>query len=115
MPMTPAGQRNAVVLFQRNTAGVSAMGGAAAANWQLLGTSRLAKVLYGSGAERRGAAGEAAAQAATFRLLADALTRTVTQKDRILMDGLAFDITSIAPIGGPQAREIEFTGMASRD
>lgn len=115
MPMTPAGQRNMVVLFQRNAAGRSPMGGAAAADWQALGTSRLAKVLYGTGAERRGVAGEQAAQAATFRVLADSLTRTVTHKDRIVFGGMNWDITNIAPIGGPSPREIEFTATASRD
>lgn len=114
MPMTPAGQRNTAVIFQRNGAGRTPMGGAAAPSWTTLGT-RLGKVLYGTGAERRGAAGEQAVQAATFRVLADALTKTITQKDRIVLDGLAWDITSIAPIGAPAPREIEFTAMASRD
>ena len=111
----PAGQRNAAVQFQRNAAGRSALGGKAAENWQDLGAARLAKVLYGSGAERRAAAGEQAVQAATFRLLADSVTGTVTVRDRISFDGLHWDITSVAPIGGPAPREYEFTATASRD
>jgi head-tail adaptor len=113
MPQTPAGQRIQAVTFQRNTAGRSAMGGLAAASWEALG-SRRAKVLYGTGAERRGAAGELAVQPATFRLLADSLTRTITVKDRIAFLGGYWDITSIVPIGGPQATEIEFTAVAAR-
>ena len=114
MAMTPAGQRNKAIVFQRNAAGRSALGGKAAPSWQALGASRLAKVLYGSGAERRAAAGEQAVQAATFRMLADSLTRSVTVMDRIAFDGLAWDITNIAPIGGPSATEIEFTAMTAR-
>jgi head-tail adaptor len=110
-----AGDRNQAIQFQRNAGGRDALGGPGVADWQVLGGARMAKVLYGSGAERRGAAGEQASQAATFRLLADSVTRTVLQTDRITFDGLNWDITSIAPIGGPQAREIEFTALASRD
>lgn len=114
MPQTPAGQRDKLVVFQRDAAGRTAMGGIAAGNWQALG-SRFAKVLYGSGAERRGAAGEAASQAATFRVLADAVTSTVTVRDRIAFLGRTWDITSAVPIGGPSGAEIEFTAVANMD
>ncbi len=112
--MMPAGKRNTRVTFQRSSAGRTALGGAAAPSWSDLG-SRLADVRYGTSAERRTAAGEQAVQVATFRLLADTVTRTVGQKDRISFDGLAWDITGIAQIGGPAPREIEFTATASRD
>lgn len=112
--MTAAGQRNARVIFQRNTGGRSAMGGAAAESWAALGT-RWGNVLYGSGAERRSAAGEQAVQAITVRVLADTLTRAVTHKDRMSLDGLVWDITSIAPVGGAAPTYIDFTAMASRD
>ena len=112
--MTPAGQFNKKIGFERNGAGRSALGGVAAPSWSSLGT-RKAKVLYGTGAERRAAAGEQAVQPATFRVRADSLTLTVTQKDRITLDGLAWDVTGIALVGGPVAQEIEFTTTASRD
>ena len=112
--MTGAGQLNQSIAFQRNTGGRSAMGGAAPEAWTTLGT-RKAKILYGSGAERRSAAGEQAVQPATFRVRADSLTKAVTQKDRITVDGLVWDITSIAPIGGPAPTFIDFTATASRD
>lgn len=112
--MTGAGELNQTIGFERNTAGRTAMGGAAAPSWTPLG-SRKAKILYGTGAERRAAAGEQAVQPATFRVRADTLTKSITQKDRITVDGLAWDITSIAPIGGPSPTFIDFTAMASRD
>jgi hypothetical protein len=79
-----------------------------------MGPSRLAKVLYGTGAERRAASVEGAVQTATFRVMADSLTRTVAITDRISFDGLVWDIGAISPVGGPVAYEIEFTGVASR-
>lgn len=109
-----AGSRNSVATFQRNQAARSALGGLAAADWQLLFT-RFASVTYGNSAERRAAAGEQALQIATFRVLADSDTRAITVRDRISIDGLAWDITGIAPIGAPAPREIEFTATASRD
>lgn len=112
--MTAAGQRNARVTFQRNTGGRSAMGGAAPESWTALGT-RWGKPSYGSGAERRSAAGEQAVQAVTVRVLADTLTRSVTHKDRLSFDGLVWDITSIVPIGGAAPTYLDFTAMASRD
>jgi head-tail adaptor len=111
--MTPAGEFNQTLVFQRNIAGRSALGGKAAANWESIG-SRKAKVLYGTGAERRGAAGEQAVQPATFRTRADSLTRTVKVTDRIAFLGQYWDITSVVPIGGPAPSEIEFTAIADR-
>lgn len=110
MAMTPAGRRDTRVVFERATVARSALGGktAGAGDWAAIG-SRLGKVLYGTGAERREAAVEAGAQAATFRLLADSLTRTITLADRAVCRGLTYDLTGIAPIGND---EIEFTGTA---
>lgn len=112
--MTGAGQRDARVTFQRNTAGRSAMGGPAPEVWGTIG-SRWGKALYGSGAERRSTAGERATQAITVRVLADSFTRGVLHTDRLSMDGLAWDITSIVPIGGSSPAYIDITATASRD
>lgn len=110
----PAGKRNARITFQRNGAGRSALGGKAAPSWADL-FSRLALVRFGTSAERRAAAGEQAVQTATFRVLADSDVRGVTVRDRILdADGLAWDVTGIAPIGAPAPSEIEFTATAAR-
>ncbi len=114
MARTPAGQRDKAIVFERGAATRGGLGQPGEKVWTAIGPSRLAKVLYGSGAERRQAAAEGAVQAATFRVLADSLTRTVVATDRISFDGLAWDVTGIAPIGGPVAYEIEFTAMANR-
>lgn len=112
MTMTPAGRRDTRVEFQRAAPARSALGGktAGSGDWATLG-SRLAKVLFGTGAERRAAAVEEGTQAATFRMIADSLTRSITIGDRVLCRGLTFDLTGIAPIG---STEIEFTGTARR-
>lgn len=109
--MTPAGQRDKRITFQRATRTRSSLGTATAGAWGDIG-ARWAKVLYGSGSERRAASVEQAVQPATFRVLADTLTRGILTTDRIAFDGLVWDITNIAPIGSPS--EIEFTATASR-
>ena len=113
--MTPAGQLKLRIVFERNIAARTAMGGPATPSWGAIGLPRLAKVLYGTGAERRATAGEQAVKAATFRLRRDSVTSIVTHKDRIVFNGLAWDITDISPIGAPSPTDIEFTATASRD
>lgn len=110
--MLTAGKRDRRITFARVSTARSALGVVEQGVWTALG-SRWAGVRYGSGAERRAAAVEGAVQPATFRTLADTLTRTILVADRIEYGGLTFDIVSIAPIGlGPQ--EFEFTGVAAR-
>lgn len=98
--------------FQRAAPARSALGGktAGSEDWSPIG-SRLCSVRYGTSAERREVAVEEATQAATFRGLADSVTRTVTVGDRAVCRGLTYDLTGIAPIG---TTEIEFTGTARR-
>lgn len=110
--ITDAGERTEQVTFRRAATTRGALGGKNPGAAASLGT-RFAKVLWGSGAERRAAAAEQGVQAATFRVLADSVTRGVLATDSILhvRSGLTFDITGIAPIG---RTEIEFTGVASR-
>lgn len=109
----PAGKRSRRVGFERATAARGALGGKSAVTWSAAG-SRLAGIRYGSGAERQAATAEGATQAATVRVLADDLTRTITARERITFDGLAWDITAIAPIGQGNRGEIEFTVTANR-
>lgn len=90
------------------------MGGAAAESWATL-FACFAGVRWGTSAERRTAAGEQAVQTATFRVLASMDARSVRVTDRIVHDGLNWDVTGIAPIGGPAPSEIEFTAVAGRD
>ncbi|MDE8651886.1 head-tail adaptor protein [Novosphingobium album (ex Liu et al. 2023)] len=111
--MTPAGKRFARIAFERATIVRSQLGTKGPKSWARIGTPRFAAVFFGAGSERRAAAVEQAVQVATFNVLADSLTRTITVEDRIIHDGLAWDITGIVPIGqGP--REIDFTATASR-
>lgn len=115
MPMMAAGKRRHRIEFQVPAASRNALGGKAPASWAGIGT-RLASVLYGSGGERRVAAGEGAVKTATFRTLADSLTRTITETHRISYDGLDWDIADITPISaiGTKTSEIEFTATAAK-
>ena len=108
-----AGRRDTRIVFLQPTTTRDAQGGLNAAFADAGG--RLAKVLWGSSAERREAAVEGAVQSATFRVLADTLTRLVTTEWQIACTRmgvtLTFDVTGFVPIG---AEEIEFTATASR-
>lgn len=110
--MTPAGQRDRRIVFQRGVQVRGGLGREPMAQWQYL-CSAWAKVLFGTGQERRASAAETASQTATFRVLSSSETRGVRESDRIQFDGRAWDITSIAAIG--VNREIEFTATAKKD
>jgi SPP1 family predicted phage head-tail adaptor len=56
-----------------------------------------AAVFYGRGDERRQAAMEQGQQAATFQVLANLDTLSVTLKDRITLAGFQWDIQGISP------------------
>lgn len=115
MAMTPAGRRDTRIRFDRAEVVRDALGRKddGEESWVPIGGPRMAKVLWGSGSERRAAAVEEAVQPATFRVLADSVTRQVSERDRIVIvrGGLTFDVTGLAPIG---RSEIEFTAVASR-
>lgn len=70
-----------------------------------------AAMFYGTGQERRQAAAEAGLQSITLNVLASALTRSVTLKDRIVVGAETWDIVGISPIG---RREIDFTAVRSQ-
>lgn len=110
--MIRSGKRQFRILFQRATAGTSALGVETDLPWANIEPA-LAAISWGSGAERREAAAENASQAATFRVLSTAALRGVTPQDRIFYEGVGWDITGIAPVGDLH-REIEFTAMRSR-
>ncbi len=57
----------------------------------------MAQVNYGTGSERREAGHEGASVAATFRVLATAVTKAITPKHAILFDGGRWDVTSNVP------------------
>lgn len=108
--MIGAGQRDRKVIFQRATVTRSTLGVEKEGPWSDLGDA-MARVLYGTGQERRDAAATGSSQAATFRVLANSMTRGVTTKDRISFDNLVWNITGSVPIG---RHEIEFTATAGK-
>lgn len=111
-----AGKRRELITFQRATVVQDAYGEEVPTWADIPNGSRLANVRFGTSAERREAAAEAASQVTTFRVLADSLAESITITDRIRWDGLDWDITGIArirPMAG--AAEIELTAVASRD
>ncbi len=78
------------ITFQRATASQDGAG-EETLTWADL-AKRDAKVFYGRGNERRQAAMEQGEQPATFQVLNDEVTRTVTLEDRIVYDGGDWDI-----------------------
>ncbi len=88
----PAGQRTTLVTFERGTASTDDYGGETL-TWATL-TTAWAKVMYGTGAERRQAAQESADQPATIMVNFTPTLATVGPKDRVSFDGIAWDITA---------------------
>lgn len=106
-----AGARNRRVTLQRFTATESEMGGDVEA-WTDY-TTAFARVLHGSGQERREAAQESASVAATFYVLRNPLTAALNPKDRIVWGG-NWDIVSAVP-SLQFNREIEITAIRAAD
>lgn len=110
--MTPTGQRDELIRFERATKARSEVGAMLQTQWPPLGT-RWAKVAYLAQTERAEADVETASQTAIFNFYAETLTKAVTVGDRIVARGLTWDITGIEPLGvGPD--EIAFTATTSR-
>lgn len=93
----PAGKRDRKIVFERNTGTTTDDYGGKVPLWTGYATA-WAEVRYGTGQERREAAQERASVAATFQVLANALTRALTPLDRINFEGL-WDIVSAVPNG----------------
>lgn len=93
----PAGERTTLASFQRGTPVEDDYTSEASIDWDTLtlDVSVVAKVLYGSGAERRQAAQESADQAATVLVNWTPTLASVVPKDRVTFDGADWDI--IAP------------------
>lgn len=69
-----------------------------------------ARVFYSRGNERREAAAERSEMPITFSVLANGNSRTITARDRILYDGLIWNIQGVAPV---TRGEIEITAVAA--
>lgn len=90
-----AGRRNTIITLQRASTTQDEYG-EEVSTWADIG-QEWAAVNYGRGDERRQAAMEQGEQPATFIVLDNALTRSLTLKDRIVADGQTWDITSSVP------------------
>jgi len=80
--MIGAGQRDKRIRFERAAAVAEPLGGTKPGDWEPL-EHAFAAVRYGNSAERRQAGQAGASQVATFRILATANTRSLTEADRI--------------------------------
>lgn len=94
--MTRIGRRDQLVTLERYTTSQDSYG-EDQQDWAPIG-QEWAAVFYGRGDERRQAAMEQGSQAATFKLLSNTLTRSLTLTDRIVHEGANWDIQQIAPM-----------------
>jgi head-tail adaptor len=97
MATTPAGDRDTRIVFERFASGRDGYG-EQTEDWSEIGSS-MAKVYFGRGDERRQAAREQASKQATFNVGRNAVTRSLTETDRIKVGTVIWDITDISPIG----------------
>lgn len=103
-----AGRRDQKVTLERATPTNDAHNEEVLA-WASIG-QEWAAVFYGRGSERRQAAMESGAQPATFVVLSNPVTRSLTLLDRIQHGAAAWDIEGIAP-ETPRRGEIEITAV----
>lgn len=101
-----AGKRDDLITIERNSGTSEDAFGNPTESWTTYATA-WAEVVYGSGSERRTTAVEGAEQTATFRVLADTVTKAVTPADRISFEG-TWDIHSVTPL---DRDGIEFTAV----
>ena len=108
-----AGRLDRIVRVERIVDGTDAVGGPTAA-WSLF-CERWGSRRDVSDGERH-AAGETGGHVLTrFVLRDDPDTRLITAKDRLIVDGLTFDIVGIKEAGTGRGRYIEFTAAARTD
>ncbi len=105
----PAGRRDTLIELQRFSSVIDDYG-EEVRTWSTLGTEKAA-VYWGAGSERREAAMVQGTQAATFAVPANSMTRSVTVTDRIVLEGVAWNITGVAPVDR-QSVEITATRAA---
>lgn len=93
--MMRVGTKSTLISFARE-ASVQDEYGEEIAAWSSLGNA-WAAINWGRGDERRQVAMERGSQSATFTVYDNSMTRTLTIRDRIAMDGLYWDIESNVP------------------
>lgn len=106
-----AGPRNRRILFQRKTVIEDEYGEEIEiwADYAML----WAAVNWGTGAERREAAQLSSSQPATFRVLANSKSLTLSVLDRISFAGGLWNITSVVPLGLNEGVEVTAIRSAS--
>jgi head-tail adaptor len=108
----PAGQRNKLVIVQRATTAKDSYG-EPIQTWAEIG--RLyAAMIHGRGDERRQAAMEQGAQPATFQMLSGAITRGLRLRDRLIAEGMIWDVRGIV-VDSPQRGTVEVVAVANPD
>lgn len=99
-----AGKRDKRVSIERATTTVNDYN-EPVPTWSEL-TKRWTAIYFGKGSERRQAAMEQGSQTASFVMLSDSITRTITLEDRLNWGGSLWDIVSVLPVN---RAEIEIT------
>lgn len=112
MAATPRGEFDTGIVFERAVTGTDGRGTERPLDWGRI-VGAWAKVLNGTGAERRQAAAEEAVQTAIFRVLRTPSIGEVTERDTIVARGTRWAIRGIAPRPGLDA-EIEFACAVHR-
>lgn len=107
--MRSSGKRSELIVLQRATTAADSHN-EQIETWGEIG-QEWAYVQLGRGAERRQAAQTQAAQAVTFQVLDNPLTRSLTARDRVLWNGVAWDIA--APGVPLEPGELDITAVGS--
>lgn len=108
----PAGERNKLVVFHRASDTLDEYGEPIAA-WSELGRTRAA-MIHGRGDERRQAAMEQGGQPATFQMVASTTTRGLRLSDRLIAEGVIWDIRGIVA-DSPQRGTVEVIAVTMGD
>lgn len=108
--MRPIATRDKLISLQRASATTDDYG-EEVMTWAEIGKEKAA-VLFGRGSERRQAAQTQSAQSVTFTVLSNSVTRSLTAKDRIVWNDVAWDL---AGPGSPVRRgELEITATGAQ-
>jgi head-tail adaptor len=107
-----AGARSALVTLQTYSSTQDSYG-EEVSSWATASTE-WAQVFYGRGDERRQAAMTQGQQPATFQVLSNEATRSITLRDRLVLEGFAWDIVGIAP-DWPKRGLIELTATLTSE
>lgn len=107
-----AGERDELVIIQRATS-ISDAYGEPIQTWAEF-VKTWAAILHGRGEERRQAGMEEGVQPATFQMLSTPSTRAITLRDRIIAQGVIWDIRGIV-MGGPNRGMVEVVAVTNRD